>query len=288
MELFGHIDARPGLVTWRQGRCLPYGEGISFWALGEIVKAECGILESDSPQEAEAKLERALPADDPDLPWLKARLAALVGVQAEPASQEESFTAWRRFLEGLASDRPAVLVFEDVHWADPALLAFLEHLADWAEGVPLLVLCTARPELFEQQPSFGATARNAQRINLSPLTDEETARMIGSLLEWAVLSAETQASLLERAGGNPLYAEEFVRLLADRGELGEAVEVPESVQALIAARLDTLTPERKALLQDASVVGKVFWAGALAEMGDRDPREVEQALHELSRKEWPP
>ncbi len=284
-ELFRYIDDRPGLTRWRQGRCLPYGEGIAFWALGEIVKAECGILESDSPHEAEAKLERALPHDDPDLPWLKARLAPLVGVPSEPASQEESFTAWRRFCESLAADGPAVLVFEDLHWADEALLSFLEHLSEWTEGVPLLVLCTARPELYEEHPGFGAKARNAHRINLAPLTDEETARLLSTLLERAVLPAETQRALLERAGGNPLYAEEFVRLLSDRGELAGEAEVPDSVQALIAARLDTLSPERKSLLQDAAVLGKVFWRGALAEMGGREPAEVELALHELSRKE---
>jgi class 3 adenylate cyclase/tetratricopeptide (TPR) repeat protein len=284
-ELFSYIDDRPGLVRWRQGRCLAYGEGIAFWALGEIVKAECGILESDSPHEAEAKLERALPQDDPDLPWLKARLAPLVGVPSEPVSQEESFTAWRRFCESLAGDGPAVLAFEDLHWAEEALLSFLEHLSEWTEGVPLLVLCTARPELYEQHPGFGANARNAHRINLAPLTDEETARLLSMLLERAVLPAETQQALLARAGGNPLYAEEFVRLVSDRGELAGEAEVPDSVQALIAARLDTLSPDRKNLLQDAAVVGKVFWAGALAEMGAGELREVEQALHELSRKE---
>jgi class 3 adenylate cyclase len=284
-ELFAYIDNRPGLTRWRQGRCLPYGEAIAFWALGEIVKAECGILESDSPQEAEAKLGRALPHDDPDLPWLKARLGPLVGVPSEPASQGESFTAWRRFCESLAADGPAVLVFEDLHWADQALLSFLEHLSEWTEGVPLLVLCTARPELYEQHAGFGANARNAHRINLAPLSDEETARLISMLLERAVLPAGTQQALLERAGGNPLYAEEFVRLLSDRGELAGEAEVPDSVQALIAARLDTLTAERKSLLQDAAVLGKVYWAGALAEMGGREPGDVALALHELSRKE---
>ena len=117
-ELFAYIEERPGLVTWRQGRCLPYGDGIAFWALGEIVKAECGILESDSPEEVDAKLERALPQGDPDFAWLKARLAPLVGAGGEPASQEESFTAWRRCLESWADRREMVLVFEDLHWAD--------------------------------------------------------------------------------------------------------------------------------------------------------------------------
>ena len=287
-ELFGYIEDRPGLVRWRQGRSLPYGEGIAFWALGEIVKAECGILESDSPEKAATKLAAALPADDPDVAWLRARLLPLVGAGGDPVAQEESFTAWRRFVELLAAGRETVLVFEDLHWADAALLSFLEHLADWTEGVPLLLLCTARPELYEEHPHFGADARNAQRINLGPLTDVDTAHLLSSLLEQAVLPAETQQALLKRAGGNPLYAEEFARLLADRDLLSGAIEdipFPESVQALIAARLDTLAPERKQLLQDAAVTGSVFWAGALVEMGARDPHEVELALHELSRKE---
>ncbi len=282
MELFGYLEKRSELVRWRQGRCLPYGDGISFWALGEIVKAECGILETDTADGAAAKLEQALPVHDPDRAWLLGRLAPLVGAGGEPAGQQESFTAWRRFLEGLASDGPAVLVFEDLHWADEALLGFLEQLADWTEGVPLFVLCTARPELQEHRPTWAAGLRNATTINLSPLTDEETARLVGVLLERAVLPVETQQQLLERAGGNPLYAEEFVRLLTDSDE--QAVAVPESVQALIAARLDTLRQERKSLLQDAAVLGKVFWAGALTEMGACDRREVELALHELARK----
>ena len=284
-ELLADVEDRPGLVRWRQGRCLPYGDGIAFWALGEIVKAECGILETDTPEEAAAKLDRALPAESPDFAWLKARLLPLVGAGGEPVSQDETFTAWRRVLESWADERESVLVFEDLHWADEALLSFLEHLAGWAQDVPLLLLCTTRPELYERNPTFGAQAQNAQRINLSPLSEEDTARLIGVLLERAVLPAETQRTLLERAGGNPLYAEEFVRLLSDRSELDEEVDVPDSVQALIAARLDTLSAERKTLLQDAAVMGKVFWAGALVSMGDRDPREVEQALHELARKQ---
>jgi class 3 adenylate cyclase/tetratricopeptide (TPR) repeat protein len=285
-ELFSHVDDRTGLTRWRQGRCLPYGEGIAFWALGEIVKAECGILESDSPAEADAKLELALPREDPDFAWLRARLQPLVGAGGERASQEESFTAWRRCLESWAEARETILVFEDMHWADEAFLSFLEHVAEWSQEVPLLILCTARPELYEQHPTFGAQARNAQRINLTPLSDADTARLIANLLDRAVLPAEMQRALLERAGGNPLYAEEFVRLLADREQVSEAVEdIPESVQALIAARLDTLSPERKSLLQDAAVMGKVFWAGSLVEMGGRDPHDVELALHELARKE---
>ena len=285
-ELFRYIDKKPDLTRWRQGRCLPYGEGITFWALGEIVKAETGILESDSSQTAWSKLQEAVPPDEPERQWLLQRLAPLVGVEAaSPAERRELFTAWRRFLEGLAASRPTVLVFEDLHWADEALLAFLEHLAEWSQGVPLLVVCTARPELNEHHSGWAGGMRNATTINLPPLSDSETAELVSNLGAATVLTDELERTVLEQAGGNPLYAEEFVRLLADRGPGSGEVEVPESVQALIAARLDTLTADRKAVIHDAAVLGKVFWVGALADIGGRDPTELELALHELARKE---
>jgi class 3 adenylate cyclase len=281
-ELFAHVDQKPELTRWREGRCLPYGEGITFWALGEIVKAEAGILESDSAQVAAAKLGAALSPEEPERPWLLQRLAPLVGVEAaSPAERGELFTAWRRFLQGLAAAHPTVLVFEDLHWADDALLAFLEHLAEGSEGVPLLLLCTARPELYEQHPHWAGGMRNSTTINLPPLSDHETAELVSALLMQTVLSAEVERALLERAGGNPLYAEEFVRLLNDRGltlagDGFSELAFPESVQALIAARLDTLSAERKSLLQDAAVVGKVSSAtrartARTSGTGDRSP-----------------
>lgn len=290
------MDDRPELVFWRQGRSLSYGAGITYWALGEMVKAQAGILESDTPEEAAAKLAVAVEeaaADASERDWLNASLAPLIGAGAAPAGErEESFTAWRRFIEGIASERPLVLVFEDLHWADDALVAFVEHLVDWSTDVPLLVLCSARPELYERHPGWGGGKRNSNTISLSPLGADETARLLAALLQKAVLPAETQRTLLERAGGNPLYAEEFVRMLSDRGVLTEQGElsdgdipVPDNVQALIAARLDTLPPDRKALLHDGAVVGKVFWAGAIASMGDRDEDLVRTGLHELARKE---
>jgi class 3 adenylate cyclase/tetratricopeptide (TPR) repeat protein len=295
-ELFGYIDSRPELTTWRQGRCLPYGEGITFWALGEILKAHTGILESDPPEVAQEKLAVVLPEGD-EREWFRQRLLPLLGIEAtSTAEREELFTAWRRFLEQIAEERPTVLVFEDLHWADEALLAFLEHLADLAEGVPLLLVGTARPELYERHPEYSTRLRNATPITLAPLSQEETARLVSALLETTVIPAELQQPILERAGGNPLYAEEFVRLLKDRDllvrkgqswELSEGAQVPfpESVQALIAARLDTLDAEAKSVLADAAVIGKVFWAGALAAMGQRDPESVVSTLRELSRKE---
>ena len=302
-ELSSFVEEQEELVSWRQGRCLPYGEGITFWALGEIVKAQAGILESDGPDAAADKLEVAIEAvlDEPaERAWLKARLAPLVGLMIGDASvaseRAESFTDWRRFLEGIAAQGPLVLIVEDLHWADDAMLEFLDHLLEWASGVPMLVVCSARPELHERHPEWGGGTRNATTIGLDPLGDEDTAKLVASLLSRSVLPAKTQALLLARAGGNPLYAEEFVRMLRDRGMLKESGRVvplaedpdtflPETVQALIAARLDTLSPKHKALLQDAAVVGKVFWSGALAAMGDRDERSVKEGLHELVKKE---
>jgi class 3 adenylate cyclase/tetratricopeptide (TPR) repeat protein len=295
-ELFWHIEDWPGLIRWRQGRCLPYGEAVTFWALGEIVKAEAGILETDGPDVAASKIDAVVAESHPDAPWLRQRLRPLVGVEAPSAAREENFAAWRGFLEAIADARPSVFVFEDLHWADDAMLAFLEHLAEFAEGVPMLVLGTARPELFERAPSWASAARNSTRINLAPLSENETATLVSNLLESAVVSAELQTAIRQRSGGNPLYAEEFVRLLKDRDDLrqdgaswtsdqGAEIPMPSSVQGLIAARLDTLSPDRKRLLQDAAVIGKVFWSGAVSQMGERDPQEVSAALHELSRKE---
>ena len=297
-ELLAYIEERPGeLITWRQGRCLPYGDGITFWALGEIVKADAGILESDSAEITASKLDVAIPVGDADREWLKARLSPLVGLKTDAkAEREEAFTAWRRYLESIAAAGPAVFVFEDIHWADEAMLGFLEHLAGWSEGVPMLIVATARPELYERRASWGGGLRNSSTISLGTLTDAETSTLIASLLDRAVLPAETHALLLERTGGNPLYAEEFVRMLRDRELLiergqsivlaaGADVPFPNTIGSLIAARLDTLSPERKRLLQAASVVGKVFWSGAVEQMTDVVPAAMIEAMHELSRKE---
>ncbi len=295
-ELFAYIEDRPGLVRWRQGRCLPYGEGITFWALGEILKAQTGVLDSDPPATVQTKLDAVLP-QGPEREWFRQRLLPLLGIEAtSPAEREELFTAWRRFFENLAEQDPTVLVFEDLHWADPAMLAFLEHLADRAEGVPLLIVGTARPELFDQHPDYTRGLRITTSINLAPLTEAETTRLVCALLKTSVIPIELQTPILERSGGNPLYAEEFIRLLKDKDLLlrkgsvweldGDSeIPFPESVQALIAARLDTLTPDRKAMLADAAVIGKVFWAGAVAAMAGHPESEVADVMHELSRKE---
>jgi class 3 adenylate cyclase/tetratricopeptide (TPR) repeat protein len=297
-ELAAHLDDRPQLVTWRQGRCLPYGDGITFWALGEIVKAEAGILETDPPPRVSDKLGAALDTLLPDpfeREWVRARLAPLLGIadpDAVKPERAELFAAWRRLIEAMAASDPLVLVVEDLHWADPAMLEFLGHLVGHAGDLPLLIAATARPELLERHPGWGDDNPAATRIPLGALSDLETAQLVAALVGRSVLPFGVQALLLERAGGNPLYAEEFARLLADRGLVVEEqaaavpeIPVPETVHGLIAARLDALTPEVRALVQDAAVVGRVFWPGAVAAMNGAADQVVQAGLAELERKQ---
>src|SRR5262249_7339952 len=156
--------------------------------------------------------------------------------------------------------RPTVLVFEDLHWADDGLLDFVDTLVDWATDVPLLVVATARPELLARRPHWGGGKSNSVTLSLTPLSETETAELVHAILERSVLPADVQSAVLARAGGNPLYAEEFARMVEERGDLreGGGLDLPESVQGLISARLDALTRAEKELLQDAAVVGKVF------------------------------
>ena len=273
---FSHLESSPDLVWWRQGRALPYGEGVSFWAVSEMVKAQAGIEENDAAGVAEDKLRVAVEhvVGQDDREQVVANLLPLVGI-GQRTGGGESTAAWRMFFEGLADQRPLVMVFEDMHWADDGLLDFIDHLVDWATGVPLLVIATARPELLDRRPSWGGGKLNVSTVALTPLTDDEAAQIIHGVLEQAALPAETQQALLDRAGGNPLYAEQFARLYMERGT-AEDLPMPETVQGLIAARLDGLSAEEKRVVQDAAVFGKVFWAGAL----DAE----EQLLHSLERK----
>jgi class 3 adenylate cyclase/tetratricopeptide (TPR) repeat protein len=293
-ELLQIVERDPELIFWRQGRSLPYGEGVSFWALGEMVKSQAGILETDRDEDAEAKLHGAvgqLITEEEDAAWVERHLRPLVGLAGEQLRddrQAEAFAAWRRFLEAMAERSPTVLIFEDLHWADDGLLDFIDHLVEWAGGVPLLVICTARPELLARRAGWGGGKPNAVTLSLSPLSGEETARLLSHLLEQAVLPAEVQSALLARAGGNPLYAEEFARMAAERDLLTrpEALPLPESVQGIIAARVDGLSAEEKGLLQDASVIGKVFWLGAVSSVGTVDRHAAEQVLHGLERRQF--
>jgi hypothetical protein len=283
-ELLRRLDDSPELYWWRQGRSLPYGESRSVWALGEIVKAQAGILETDDVETVRGKLDAMLGELLPDAEerrWIAANLHALAGLAGtgdeSSDRRTEAFAAWRRLFEALAEQRPLVLVFEDLHWADDTLLDFVDHLAEWVSGVPVLIVATARPELLDRRPGWGGGKRNATTLSISPLSETETAKLLANVLDRAVLDAETQQAVLRRAEGNPLYAAEYARMLADHE--GDDLPLPETVQGLIAARIDGLPPAEKALLQDASVLGKVFWPGALDGASD-------DLLHALERREF--
>jgi class 3 adenylate cyclase/tetratricopeptide (TPR) repeat protein len=281
-------DPPPGQL----GRCLPYGEGVTFWALGEMVKGRAEILATDAAEDSETKLRRTVKevVHDPDeADWVESHLRALVGLTGEAEirgdRRGEAFAAWRRFFEALAR-RPLVLAFEDIHWADEGVLDFIDHLVEWARA-PLLLLCTARPGLFERRPGWSYTRDNAVIVPLSVLSDEDTGLLVDSMLKGIALSKGRRSVLLAQAGGNPLYAGEYVRMLADQGlveEGDETLPLPNSLQAIIAARLDALPPVEKSLLHDAAVIGKVFWAGALVMLGTAPRWKVEELLVSLEHK----
>jgi class 3 adenylate cyclase/tetratricopeptide (TPR) repeat protein len=293
VELFRQIDARPDLVTWRQGRSPPYPDGVSFWALGEIVKHQAGVLESDGAEVASGKLARAvadLVADPAEAARVEGHLGSLVGL-GEPAEargdlREAAFAAWRRFVEALAAQRPLVLVLEDVHWADDGLLDFVEHLAEWAQDSPLLIVCTARPELLARRSGWGALDR-ARSVVLSPLCDAETRELVTGPAGLPLAEEVTEA-IVARAGGNPLYAVEFVRMLADRPPVAteEALPLPDSLRGIVASRVDSLSPDDKALLHAGSVIGRTVWPGALSAITGRPREWVEQRLGALEEREF--
>ncbi|MEA2549307.1 MAG: hypothetical protein QOE42_1905, partial [Chloroflexota bacterium] len=289
-ELGRHVLAT-GNATWHKGRCLPYGDGISFWALGEIVKSHAGILETDDQPTLRAKLEAAITEPDPAIrAWIHERLAPLAGLHtdAAPAPQEEAFSAWTRFATSLAKNGPTILVIEDLHWADPALVSFLIQLADNPEPVPLLLVVTARPEVSDRHPEWLVRAGRSTVVQLASLDDGA----IRNLVEQAITGASETllATVLERAAGSPLYAEQLAALVRERSltaadmTLDESA-IPPTIQALLAARIDALPRELKPALLDASVIGRVFWSGAVATLEDSEPAPIAATLEALARRE---
>jgi class 3 adenylate cyclase/tetratricopeptide (TPR) repeat protein len=286
-ELAAHVAVDPELTTWRQGQVLSYGTGGAFFALSEIVKQECGILDSDNALTAETKLDAAiadLDLEDADARWVRNQIGALIGtgVAADGSGQSEAFAGWRLFFETMAAQSPTVIILEDLHWADDALLDFTDGLLDRVSEVPLLVVATARPELLERRPGWAGGKINALTIGLAPLSPEHTAALIGEMVDHSLLSVDAVSLLLERADGNPLYAREYVRALVEQGS--ETV-LPETVQGIIAARLDGLSTDEKSLLQDAAVIGATAWLGAVSALGGRDRFETDDLLLRLERKQ---
>jgi len=291
-EFFNDLSDDPDrdLVYWRQGRSLPYGEGVTYWALAEMMKAHAGVLETDAADAAAEKLRTAVDTLFPDIGearWVEAALRPLLGlgdsVEPGPERRAEAFPAWRRFFEALADRRPLILVFEDLHWADDGLLDFVDHLVDWTPDAPIFVLATARPALLERRTGWGGGKQNAATISLPPLSDAEVGALVADLLGPDTPDGMVP-ELLARAGGNPLYAEEYTRMLRD--PIAAHAPLPESVHGIIAARLDGLPPDEKSLLQDAAVVGRGFWVGALETITGAPRWSIEERLQKLVRKEF--
>jgi class 3 adenylate cyclase len=284
-ELRRSLEEGADEVVWRQGRCLGYGSGVSFSAFAELVKSHAGILESDAAETVGEKLGAtvaALVRDEAARGWTEAYLRPLVGLEgAERLSGDrrgEAFSAWRHFVESIATSGRVVLAFEDLQWADDGLLDFIEYLHRWSVEVPLSIVCTSRPELSERRTMWPGV------VQVEPLSVEDTTALVDALLGSTALRPELRDALLVRAAGNPLYAEEFVRMFQERRN-DEDFQLPETVQALISGRLDTLHPQAKEIVRDAAVVGHGFWVGALAHVSGLHREQIERRLGELQWKE---
>jgi class 3 adenylate cyclase/tetratricopeptide (TPR) repeat protein len=298
-EFYKYFDGIVDTVYWHRGRCLAYGEGVTYWALADMVRMRCRIVEDEDETTAVRKLRATLDEhllDPEERRFVEPRVAQLLGLgEHEVGDRQELFAAWRLFFERLADVYPTVLSFEDMQWADASLLDFVEYLLEWSRNSPIYVLTLSRPDLLERRPTWGAGHRNFTSLYLEPLSAEAMEQLLHGLVPG--LPASLRAQILARAEGVPLYAVETVRMLLDRGLLVQEgsvyqpagqideLEVPETLHALIAARLDGLSSDERRLLQDAAVLGKTFTPGALAAVSGRDEADVEPLLVTLVRKE---
>ena len=291
------LGEHPSPPNVRVGRCLPYGSGIVYWALGEVLRAECGIVDSDSADEAWHKLctySGTLFASDGESSDSGMQKAALIGrllgldvpselapAEPDPERMRESFfSALRAGIEAIAKRRPMVLVFEDIHWADDGMLDAIEHLAQWVRA-PLMLVCLARDELLDRRSGWGGGRRSATQLLLNPLSEADTCELLSALLPEG---QDVVPVVAERSGGNPLFAEEMARRMAEEGR-SDAAELPDTVQGVLAARLDSLDPFERRLVQQASVVGRTFWEDSLAAVAEAEGRDLGQALRSLRQKD---
>lgn len=299
-ELLKYIDGLTETFYWHEGRCPSYGDGVSFWALSEMVRYRARISDTDTDGRAAELLDQCLAeyvSDDDERLWLRPRLGHLIGIDPAPnGTREELFGAWRRFFERIAEHGTVVLAFEDLHWADPGLLDFVESLLEWSRNSPILVVASTRPELTERRPAWGSVSRNSVTLHLDRLSDDDIITMVTGYV--VGLPERGLTRLIERAEGIPLYAVETLRMLADRGvleqvgdtyqvvgELGTELDIPETLHALVAARLDGLPADERALVQDASVAGHSFTTQSVAAISGLGSAELETRLNALVRKE---
>jgi class 3 adenylate cyclase/tetratricopeptide (TPR) repeat protein len=263
-------------ATVLSGRCLPYGEGVTYWPLAEMVKSSAGISDDDPLDEARAKL-RACCEDEAVADLLGLAVGVLEAVEGMRAQQEISWAS-RAWAEQLAEAQPLVLLFEDVHWGEEPLLELVEHLAAWVREVPLLLLCIARTELLDVRPTWGGGRVRSTAIELEPLPPEESAELVAALTSELDIGVDTE-TVLAKTEGNPLYVEETVRMLAERSR-GGAERIPDTLQSLISARIDRLPGTQRLLLQRAAVMGRIFMLGALERLSP-EVDDVHTALDEL-------
>ena len=298
-EFFKYVDGLTETIWWHRGRCLAYDEGVAYWALNEMVRMRAGIIENEPAETAREKLRRCVEefvATPEERRWVEPRLAHLVGLEERTASDpRDLYAAWRFFFERLAVQDLTVLVFEDLQWADRGLLDFIEYLLEWSRNSPILVVTLARPELTERRPGWGTGKRGLTSLYLEPLSAEAMSQLLDGMVPG--LPADLSARIRERAAGIPLYAVETVRMLLDRGLLVESngtyrvegslqsLEVPETLHALIAARLDSLGASERQLLQDAAVLGKSFTAAGLRAITGQPGDAVEPSLASLVSKD---
>ena len=299
-ELEKYLDGLAGpLYYWHQGRSPSYGEGITYWALGEMVRRRARIAEGEDENTTREKLRATLAEFVPNAEerrWLEPALGGLLGIdEADWDAREQLFSAWRTYFERIADQGTTILVFEDLQWADMGLLDFIDHLLEWTRDKPILIVTLARPELLERRPNFGVGHRAFAAQRLEPLSDEAMAELLSGLVP--DLPDADMARIVGRAEGVPLFAVETVRSLVDAGHLvrrDEAyvpigdlptLDIPPTLHALIASRLDSLPPEDRSLLQNASVLGIVFSVPALASLAGRPGEEIEGRLRQLAHKE---
>ena len=299
-EFEKYIDGVVGSVYWHHGRSPAYGDGISYWALAEMVRGRAGIAETDDSALATTRLRDALAdwlPDEQERRWVEPRLAGLLALDAMPAgSRDELFAAWRTFFERIAERGPAVLVFEDIQWADEGMLDFVTELLDRSRNLPIFVVALTRPELYERRPGWGGNLRSLTTMTLEPLERTQMAQLVTGTVPGIPDRATTV--IVDRAEGIPLYAVETIRMLLDRGDLHRSAEgtfdisskldelaVPHSLQALIGARLDGLGEKERRLIQSAAVMGKSFTVESLAAVSGESSEQLRARLADLVRRQ---
>ena len=281
------VQSLGGAATAVTGRCLSYGQGLTFWPLREIVAELAGIEDGDSPDEVLARLARLLPADD-DRATVAERVAGALGVVDSSAYPQDTFWAVRKLLEAVASERPLVVVLEDVQWAEPTLLELIEYLPMAIGALPVLLIAVARAELFDIRPNFAQGLPGAPRIDVQPLSEADCLALVKQLVGEAGVATDVSDRVAVSAEGNPLFVEELVRMLIDERHLGQdasALPMPPTIQAVLAARLDRLDSAELAIVRAAAVIGKSFSDEAALLLAGRDRSEPESQLGALVRKQ---